>query len=171
MGEAQGRSDGSGRITKKEFLQSSEVFQKRREVTAEEEIRAGDDIILTRLGVTRVDEEVGVKARRVTHIQVQGWGDHSAPDNTHTLLHSIKKVQDLTKSKRFEETKTIETQMGNIPVFSSRFSSPSPVLVHCSAGVGRTGTWIAVYRLVRRLCDRVGPNYSNYSTIRIVRTE
>ena len=73
------------------------------EVRAEEEIREGDDIILTRLGVTRVDEEVGVKARHVIHIQVQGWGDHSAPDNTNTLLHSIKRVQDLTKSTRFVE--------------------------------------------------------------------
>ena len=73
------------------------------EVRAEEEIR-DEDIILTRLGVTRVDEEVGVKARYVIHIQVQGWGDHSAPDNTNTLLHSIKRVQDLTKSTRFVET-------------------------------------------------------------------
>ena len=78
------------------------------EVTAEEQIRDGDDIILTRLGVTRVDEEVGVQARRVIHLQVQGWGDHSAPDNTHSLLQSIKRVQDLTKSKRFVETKTVE---------------------------------------------------------------
>ena len=71
------------------------------EVTAEEEIRDGDDIILTRLGVTQVDEEVGANARHVIHIQVKGWGDHSVPDNTSTLLHSIKRVQDLAKSKRF----------------------------------------------------------------------
>ena len=71
------------------------------EVTAEEEIKDGDDIILTRLGVTQVDEEVGANARHVIHIQVKGWGDHSVPDNTSTLLHSIKRVQDLAKSKRF----------------------------------------------------------------------
>ena len=71
------------------------------EVRAEEEIRDGDDIILTRLGVTQVDEEVGANARHVIHIQVKDWGDHSVPDNTSTLLHSIKRVQDLAKSKRF----------------------------------------------------------------------
>ena len=115
------------------------------EVTAEEEIRDGDDIILTRLGVTQVDEEVGANARHVIHIQVKGWGDHSVPDNTSTLLHSIKRVQDLAKSKRFVQ---VLLRSKYNPGFSSRFSSPSPVLVHCSAGVGRTGTWIAVYRLV-----------------------
>ena len=40
--------------------------------------------------------------RSVIHIQVKGWGDHSVPDNTSTLLHSIRRVRDLTKSKRFE---------------------------------------------------------------------
>ena len=71
------------------------------EVTAEEEVRDGEDIILTRLGVTRTDEEVGAGVRNVIHIQVQGWGDHSVPENTSTLLRSIKRVQELAKSKRF----------------------------------------------------------------------
>ena len=123
------------------------------EVTAEEEIRDGDDIILTRLGVTQVDEEVGANARHVIHMQVKGWGDHSVPDNTSRLLHSIKRVQDLARSKRFLCKCKMEVQ--NTPLLSSRFSSPSPVLVHCSAGVGRTGTWIAVYRLV--ISDTKGP--------------
>ena len=80
------------------------------EVTAEEEIREGDDIILTRLGVTPVDEEAEAKARNVIHIQVKGWGDHSVPDNTSTLLHSIMRVQDLAKSKRFLEICTNKKQ-------------------------------------------------------------
>lgn len=71
------------------------------EVTAEEEIRDGDDIILTRLGVTQVDEEVGANVKHVIHMQVKGWGDHSVPDNTSRLLYSIKRVQDLARSKRF----------------------------------------------------------------------
>ena len=79
---------------------------------------------MTRLGVTRCDEVEEAESRcvitsslnmycivlyltvlytrSVIHIQVKGWGDHSVPDNTSTLLHSIRRVRDLTKSKRFE---------------------------------------------------------------------
>ena len=32
-------------------------------------------------------------------------------------------------------------------------STPGPILVHCSAGVGRTGTFIAVYKLVTEYGD------------------
>ena len=121
---------------------------------------------MTRLGVSRCDEVeeaesrcmitssvhlyciVHMYTRSVIHIQVKGWGDHSVPDNTSTLLHSIRRVRDLTKSKRFEAN---SLKHGNHQIFSARFSSPAPVLVHCSAGVGRTGTWIAVYRLVKSI--------------------
>ena len=49
---------------------------------------------------------------RVCSVQVSGWGDHSVPATTTTLLHTITRVQQLSSSQ-----------------------PSSPVLVHCSAGV------------------------------------
>ena len=45
-------------------------------------------------------------------VQVSGWGDHSVPATTATLLHAITRVQQLSSCQ-----------------------PSSPVLVHCSAGV------------------------------------
>lgn len=62
--------------------------------------------------------------REVLQIQVKGWGDYSVPESTETLLALIGKVKEISGK------------------------STAPILVHCSAGVGRTGTYIATQRLM-----------------------
>ena len=40
-----------------------------------------------------------------------------------------------------------------IRAISHAKDTPEPILVHCSAGVGRTGTFIGVYKLVEEFYD------------------
>lgn len=57
------------------------------------------------------------------------WPDHGVPDTTDLLINFRYLVRDYMKQ-----------------------SSPaSPILVHCSAGVGRTGTFIAIDRLIYQI--------------------
>ncbi|XP_061057747.1 receptor-type tyrosine-protein phosphatase eta [Eubalaena glacialis] len=59
------------------------------------------------------------------------WPDHGVPDTTDLLINFRYLVRDYM-----------------------RHSSPeSPILVHCSAGVGRTGTFIAIDRLIYQIED------------------
>ena len=67
------------------------------------------------------------------HFQFVGWPDHGAPKTTDSILALAKEVR-----KIVSETKD------NVKV-----------LVHCAAGVGRTGTFIALYHLMEELDEKV----------------
>ncbi|CAB1454871.1 unnamed protein product [Pleuronectes platessa] len=58
--------------------------------------------------------------REVTHIQFMSWPDHGVPSEPHLLLKLRRRVN----------------------AFKNFFSGP--IIVHCSAGVGRTGTYIGI---------------------------
>ena len=64
----------------------------------------------------------------VSQLQTIKWADLTAPDDTKILRDLVQKSLDLNTSK-------------------------DTILVHCSAGVGRTGTFIAVYKLVSDYMD------------------
>ena len=76
----------------------------------------------------------------VSQLQTIKWADLTAPDDTKILRDLVQKSQDLNTSQ-------------------------SPILVHCSAGVGRTGTFIAVYKLVSDYQDSKKENIEPYSTV------
>jgi len=69
----------------------------------------------------QLEEEAG--SREVVHIQVKDWGDYGVPPTTNTVLDILSEVRSLANEM-------------------------APILVHCSAGVGRSGTYIAVHKLV-----------------------
>ncbi|XP_068599267.1 receptor-type tyrosine-protein phosphatase C [Brachionichthys hirsutus] len=65
--------------------------------------------------------------REVTHIQFMSWPDHGIPEEAHLLLKLRRRVN----------------------AFKNFFSGP--IVIHCSAGVGRTGTYIAIDAMMEGL--------------------
>ncbi|XP_029453042.1 receptor-type tyrosine-protein phosphatase R [Rhinatrema bivittatum] len=63
----------------------------------------------------------GSQSRLVKHYWYTSWPDHKTPDSAHPLLQLMLDVEEDTKPS----------------------SSRGPVVVHCSAGIGRTGCFIA----------------------------
>ncbi|XP_054432524.1 receptor-type tyrosine-protein phosphatase C [Pteronotus mesoamericanus] len=83
------------------------------------------DYIIQKLSITNKKEKTS--GREVTHIQFTSWPDHGVPDDPHLLLKLRRRVN----------------------AFSNFFSGP--ILVHCSAGVGRTGTYIGIDAMLEGL--------------------
>ncbi|KAK3092550.1 hypothetical protein FSP39_004297 [Pinctada imbricata] len=76
--------------------------------------------------VTNIKEQNKRKeTRNLTHFQYTTWPDHRVPeaDNLVAFHHRIKRSQSLTNTNN---------------------TKAPPLLVHCSAGIGRTGTFIAL---------------------------
>ncbi|XP_076026463.1 receptor-type tyrosine-protein phosphatase eta-like isoform X3 [Genypterus blacodes] len=66
------------------------------------------------------------ETRSVRHFHFTAWPDHGVPETTELLInfrHLVREHMD-------------------------QYSRHSPTMVHCSAGVGRTGTFIAIDRLI-----------------------
>ena len=76
----------------------------------------------------------------VSQLQTLKWADLTAPDDTKILRDLVQKASDLNPGKE-------------------------PIVVHCSAGVGRTGTFIAVYKLLGDYHDQNKHKISPYSTV------
>ncbi|CAF4970384.1 unnamed protein product, partial [Rotaria socialis] len=55
------------------------------------------------------------------------WKDMDVPTDSHTLLHLINEVNELTSPEQY------------------------PIVVHCTAGVGRTGTYIAIDAMIDKI--------------------
>ena len=65
---------------------------------------------------------------QVTHFHYTAWPDHGVPQSATSILSFVRRVQKAhDKGKGF------------------------PLLVHCTAGVGRTGTFIALDTLLDRM--------------------
>nr|XP_056707926.1 receptor-type tyrosine-protein phosphatase eta-like [Euleptes europaea] len=64
----------------------------------------------------------------VRQFHFTAWPDHGAPETTDLLISFRHLVQEYMKQ-----------------------NPPTPTLVHCSAGVGRTGTFIAIDRLIHQM--------------------
>ena len=67
------------------------------------------------------------------HFHYVGWPDYGAPTTTDSIITLVKAVRNLVAAEK-ENVK---------------------VLVHCAAGVGRTGTFIALYQLMEMLDEKV----------------
>ena len=64
----------------------------------------------------------------VIQLHFTAWPDHGVPDNCAVMLNFVRRVRKLHP-----------------------YSNPCPLLVHCSAGVGRTGTFIVLDSMMEKL--------------------
>lgn len=67
--------------------------------------------------------------RVVRHFHYTVWPDHGVPESTQSLIQFVRTVRD----------------------YVDRSPSTGATIVHCSAGVGRTGTFIALDRVLQQL--------------------
>ncbi|XP_051866872.1 receptor-type tyrosine-protein phosphatase C isoform X5 [Pristis pectinata] len=82
------------------------------------------DYVIRKLFISQKEKS---PEREVTHIQFISWPDHGVPENPHLLLKLRQRVN----------------------TFRNLFSGP--IVVHCSAGVGRTGSYIGIDAMLQAL--------------------
>ena len=83
---------------------------------------------------------------KVTQYHFTGWPDHGVPQNGVTLINFIKRVRTAH------------------PYRDSR-----PLLVHCSAGVGRTGAFIVLDSMLQRM--KAEENLNIYEFLKQLRAQ
>ena len=79
------------------------------------------------------------KKEKITQINYTGWPDHGIPDASEKNFESFCKIMTLA-----------EKYKGNFPI-----------TIHCSAGVGRTGTFISMYYLNKEIVKQINNNSEN----------
>uniref|UniRef100_A0A3Q2PAZ7 Tyrosine-protein phosphatase non-receptor type n=1 Tax=Fundulus heteroclitus TaxID=8078 RepID=A0A3Q2PAZ7_FUNHE len=88
------------------------------------EERPAQDYVLRKLEVTRLDRKEA--QRHIWHYQYLSWPDHGVPNEPGGVLWFLEEVN--------------RTQ--------STIKEAGPIIVHCSAGIGRTGTIIVIDILI-----------------------
>lgn len=97
------------------------------------------DFIVTTLLLT--DVKTG-ESRFVSHFQFSSWPDYGVPDSALAMLNFLDKVR--------------EAQVTRVSALGSAWRGHDlgpPIVVHCSAGIGRTGTFCTLDICIRRLED------------------
>ncbi|XP_037552943.1 tyrosine-protein phosphatase non-receptor type 7-like, partial [Nematolebias whitei] len=85
-------------------------------------------------GFTITDMEIQLhsESRPVRHYWFCSWPDHHIPECIASLLRLVEEV----------EAYRMKSSTSSEPI-TEQVSGPGPVIVHCSAGIGRTGCFIA----------------------------
>ena len=98
-----------------------------------------NDFITTTLQITNVNTG---ESRLVSHFQFSSWPDYGVPDSALAMLNFLERVRE-----------TQATRTGDMgPSWRGHELGP-PIVVHCSAGIGRTGTFCTLDICIRRLED------------------
>ncbi|RCH99221.1 hypothetical protein CU097_015239 [Rhizopus azygosporus] len=89
-----------------------------------------DTIIVRQLTLSR-----GESSRTISHLQYTGWMDFGVPDNPLGTLQIIQMADEAQKQ------------------YSASNQQVGPMIVHCSAGCGRSGAFCAIDTVIYRLCN------------------
>eukprot|EP00112_Aurelia_sp_Birch-Aquarium-sp1_P007509 Seg1819.1 transcript_id=Seg1819.1/GoldUCD/mRNA.D3Y31 product="Tyrosine-protein phosphatase non-receptor type 9" protein_id=Seg1819.1/GoldUCD/D3Y31 len=107
-----------------------------------------DDYVARNL---EVQCEEGKVSHKVTHFQFIGWPDFGVPSSAEKLLDILSQVrafQNLTIERNGPQE---PSSHASSTVDSAISNHQPPLVVHCSAGIGRTGTFITIDVSLREL--------------------
>ncbi|PRP76223.1 ADP-ribosylation factor 1 [Planoprotostelium fungivorum] len=111
-------------------------------------IQVAQDIFIHNLAL-KAETLPGTPIREIVHLQYTGWTDHSSVEDTRLICSLV----NMTRKLRGRA--------------ASVYNLRGPMVVHCSAGVGRTGTFIACDITMQRLQQHMAVDV--YRTVRLLR--
>ena len=109
-------------------------------VLSEEVENCGDDFVVTHLKLEQIDSGI---VRPVCHFQFVSWPDYGVPDSALSMLHFLQRVRE----------KQAEMRLENLSPEQLKENPGPPIVVHCSAGIGRTGTFATLDIAIRKFED------------------
>ena len=87
--------------------------------------------------IIRVSNKKTGEEREFPHLQFKDWPDHSTP-NIKNYVKLFQYLFDFVDENKISDKNKKED-------YKTKNPSSFPVLVHCSAGIGRTGVFLALY--------------------------
>lgn len=103
-----------------------------------------------------VGKGADVTGRQVTHVEYRGWGDHGECK----IQRRGATLISLARAGIPSDTTHLVTFTKDMLALNSSLSTteePAPILIGCSAGVGRTGTFITISSLLPLLSRALPP--------------
>lgn len=108
-------------------------------VTLDEVSTNDGECVIRKIEVSRDDDDSASEPPRIVEqFHLTKWADHGVPTSTKALL---------------ELCMALITQMKAVRSSTSSEDEETPILVHCSAGVGRTGTLIAITLIIKDILN------------------
>mmetsp|Transcript_28022 Transcript_28022/g.78378 ORF Transcript_28022/g.78378 Transcript_28022/m.78378 type:complete len:332 (-) Transcript_28022:82-1077(-) len=98
----------------------------------------------------------GTRQRNVTHLHYTEWPDYGLPSSTEGIRILVHLTDALTRSQLEDARRGDCAPAAGPPAQSSHNSSAlPPIVVHCSAGIGRAGTFIAIHQTVKQIQGKI----------------
>ncbi|CAG8669087.1 5089_t:CDS:1 [Acaulospora colombiana] len=113
-----------------------------------EELVPNATCVVRTIKIEKLENSQVIELRKITQLHFVGWPDHGVPDSPDTILNLVNKTNEIQRQY------IVDIVNSQVPP-----GKVGPIIVHCSAGCGRTGTFCTVDTALAML-----PNFKDDNT-------